>query len=42
LVLLGFPADVALRFALTSHAIILVYVLIIGLIAFMLRQLITY
>ena len=38
LVLLGFPAEAALKFALTSHAIVLVYVLIIGLIALVLRQ----
>lgn len=38
LVLMGVPADMALRFALTSHAIILVYVLIIGLIALVLRH----
>ena len=38
LVLMGIPADMALKFALTSHAIILVYVLIIGLIALILRH----
>lgn len=38
LVLMGVPADMALKFALTSHAIILVYVLIIGLIALILRH----
>ena len=39
LVLLGFPADMALKFALTSHAVILVYVLIVGLIALILSHL---
>jgi uncharacterized membrane protein YbhN (UPF0104 family) len=38
LVLMGIPADMALKFALASHAIILVYVLIIGLIALSLRH----
>ncbi|MBC2709754.1 MAG: flippase-like domain-containing protein [Desulfosarcina sp.] len=38
LVLMGCPADMALKFALTSHAIILVYVLLIGLIALILRH----
>ena len=38
LVLMGCPADMALKFALTSHAIILVYVLFIGLIAVILRH----
>ncbi len=38
LVLLGFSRDMALKFALTSHAIILLYVLAIGLIALALRQ----
>jgi len=38
LVLMGVPSDMALKFALTSHAIILVYVLLIGLIALILRH----
>jgi hypothetical protein len=37
LILMGHPADAALKFALTSHAIILVYVLFLGLIALALR-----
>ena len=39
LMLLEYPADAALKFALTSHAIILIYVLIIGLVALLLRHL---
>jgi uncharacterized membrane protein YbhN (UPF0104 family) len=38
LVLMGFPADAALKFALSSHAIILIYVLLLGLIALILRH----
>jgi hypothetical protein len=38
LVLIGFPMDIALKFALTSHAIILGYVLLLGLIALILRH----
>ena len=38
LVLMGCPAAAALKFALSSHAIILVYVLLIGLIALILRH----
>ncbi len=38
LVLMGVPADMALKFALTSHAVVLVYVLIIGMIALILRH----
>ena len=37
LMLMDYPGDLALKFALTSHAIILAYVILIGLIAFMLR-----
>lgn len=37
LILMGYPADAALKFALASHAIILVYILFIGLIALLLR-----
>ena len=37
LMLLGFPADLSLKFALTSHAIILIYVLILGLLALVFR-----
>jgi hypothetical protein len=38
LVLMGFPTDEALKFALSSHAVILIYVLIVGLIALALRH----
>jgi hypothetical protein len=38
LVLIGYPTDVALKFALTSHAIILVYVLLLGMIGLILRH----
>jgi hypothetical protein len=38
LVLMGFPTGEALKFALSSHAVILIYVLIVGLIAVALRH----
>ena len=37
LMLMGCPGDLALKFALTSHAVILIYVLLLGLIALILR-----
>mgnify|MGYP003564577472 CR=1 FL=1 len=37
LVLVGHPLDIAVKFALTSHAILLLYVLLLGLIALILR-----
>jgi uncharacterized membrane protein (DUF106 family) len=37
LLLMGYAAEPALNFALTSHAIILIYALLIGLIALILR-----
>jgi len=40
LALLGIPGDAALKFALTSHAVILVYVLIVGVMALIIRNLI--
>ena len=39
LVLMGFQPDEALRFALTSHAVVLVYVLILGVVALLFQYL---
>lgn len=40
MMVIGYPADVALKFALASHAVILVFVLFLGFMALVLRQII--
>ena len=39
MMLMGFPADISLQFALASHAIVLVFVLFLGFMALVLRYL---